>query len=77
MCRVSFCQAQIRANKIENAISEMKIQKSQLRSKMLSALRAVQDMIELQDKEDDQEERLDLLKKENNVIDLDEEPLKE
>jgi cell division initiation protein len=67
-------QSQLRANKIENSISEMKIQKSQLRSRILSALRSVQDMIELQDRENEQEERLNYIKKESPAID--EEPFK-
>jgi cell division initiation protein len=64
-------QAQIRANKIESTISEMKIQKTQLRSKILSAVRMVQETIELQDREDEKDERLGFLKRENSAVDED------
>jgi cell division initiation protein len=62
-------QAQIRANKIESTISEMKVQKTHLRSKILSAVRMVQETIDLQDREDGKDDRLDFLKKENSTVD--------
>jgi len=61
-------QAQVRATKIEASITELKIQKNQMRMRVKAALEQLQELLKFQETEDVQNEKIRFMRKTEDLI---------